>query len=223
MEQPKPANLLAEQRQSVREKPCVPPAHALNPHARGAEGRRRRGDVQPAHFPQQVHHVARSLHYLFLDFLGVQHFHAHRDIFDSLICAGRRDGNVFFDRRATVQPDDDRLLLVGLQFDGRRCGREPILDDHNVGMTGRQGDDCDALCVGFVRCPVHEDIRLADRTILAPDLNTQRRALRPRRRCVQREQHTQQEGTHHHLHPENEPADGVRARRRTPHHPVACE
>jgi hypothetical protein len=164
--------------------------------------------VQAAHFPQQVHHVARSLHHLFLDFFGVQHFHAHRYIFDSLVGASRGDGDVFFDRRATVQSDDDRLLLVRLQFDGRRCGREPVFDDHDVGRTGRHGDDRDAVCVGFVRCPVHEDIRGRDRTILASDLNAYSSDLRPRGRRVEREQHTQQEGTHRHLHPENEPTDG---------------
>ena len=115
--------------------------------------------MQAAHLPQHVHHVTGPLHHLLLDFLCVEHFDPHRHVLNSLVSASRGHRDVLFDRRASIQFDDHRLLLVRLEVDGGRRRRESVFDDDDAGVTGRQRDNDHALRVRLVRGPVDDDRR----------------------------------------------------------------
>ena len=106
-------DLLAEERQAVRQKARIASAHALNPDARGAERRRCRLDAHAAGLVQQHDDVAGSHERLLVDLFTIDDFDAHGLVFDAAIGTGRRHRDVLFDRCGAIQGERDRLLPVG--------------------------------------------------------------------------------------------------------------
>jgi hypothetical protein len=138
--------------------------------------------MQTAHFSQHVHDVAGSLHDLLLNLLRIEDLHAHRDVFNTLIRTGRGHGDVLLDGRATIQFNDDRLLLIRLDIDRCRRWRESFLDDNDVNMSGRQRHHYDALRVGLVCRSIDYYFRIPDRTSLTSYLDSHGRDLSERDR-----------------------------------------
>ena len=155
--------------------------------------------MQAAHLTEHVHDVARSLHDLLLDFFGIQDFDTHGHIFKALVRASRGDRHVFLDGRATIQCDHDWLLLIRLHVDRCRRGGKAVLDDDDIDVTGRHGDERNALRVRLVCRSVHRHARGRNGTVVGPNLDANGRGLRKCRRHVQRE-HSNQHATHTRLH-----------------------
>ena len=151
-------HLFAEQRQPVRQEPCVPPAHTLDTHARRPERRRRRLHAHPAHLVQHHDDVARRHHQFLVDLFGVEHFHTHGLILESAVRPRRGHGHRFLNGGKPLELDRDRLLLPGGNRDRSRHWRESCLDDRELDETWSDVDPRFAARVGHVRSASYDNL-----------------------------------------------------------------
>ena len=163
---PETADVGAEQRQPVGEKPRVAASHALDTDACRPEGWRRRLHAKTAHFIQHHDDVARR-HELFLfDLFGVQHLDAHRLILDALVGSRRRDRDVFLDRGLSLQLDWNHLRRAEYGGHGHRDGIKTLFDHRDFHRTCGDAKRRPAFGVGLGGGAAHNDLRSEDRAAL---------------------------------------------------------
>ena len=138
LQQAEAADLLAEERQAVREEPRVAAAHALDAHARRAERRRRRLHAHAAHLVQHHDDVAGRHEHLLFDLFALEHLDAHRLILQPLVGAGGRHGDLFLVCWLWIERHDDPLIAGGGKRNVLRYGE--IAGMAHLDSDGADGD-----------------------------------------------------------------------------------
>ena len=172
LEQTEPADL-AKQRQPVREHARIAASHALNAHAGGAEGRRRRLHPHAAHLVQHHDDVTGRHEHLLFDFLAREDLDAHRLILETLVGPCRcDDGDAFLEVRLRLQLHDDLLRRAGAHLHGCGHGHESGLHDGDVDVAGAGDNGRRTGRVGAMAGASDDHFRVLDRLLRRTDLNT---------------------------------------------------
>ena len=101
---------------------------------------------------------------------------------------------MFLDRRAAIQLDDDRLLLIRHDIDRRRRRRKSALDHDDFNVTRRQHEHRRTIGAGLLDDSIDDDIGVANRAVVVSDLHPKARGFLPHGDSdVQQHEHSDQQ------------------------------
>lgn len=133
----------------------------------------RNSSVGSAHLVQHHDNVTGRHEHLLFDFLPREDLDAHGLILETLVGPSRcDDGDAFLKVRLLLQLHDDVLRHPGADLHGCGHGQEPWLHDGDVDVPGADDDGPRTGRVGVMAGASHDHLRVLDRFLRRPDLNT---------------------------------------------------